>query len=319
MSKSIAAEAAEAVAIEQDRVDELAREHRVLDPDDPPEAVASNPVLRRVIWERVHQKNKNFIFFLVGETGSGKSWAALRIAEALHPDFHADQVTFSLPQFFDHVNANFPQGTVTVLDEGGVSASHRDWYEDAHQYLNYILQTWRHQNRIAIITLPELNKIDSVARGRGHGLGEMVGVDQANAFSKIRYRNIITIPDTGEVIKEYPKLMWDGGRRKFKGFNVSKPSRDLRQAYEVRKEAFTDALNESIRTASRAVETEEADPNAVAEQILVDGVEEYISENNGVEYINRDLIKADFGVGRDKSKTIKSILLRELPDRRNLM
>ena len=49
-----------------------------------PEPVRNSAILRKVIYRRVHEWNQNFMGVIVGETGKGKSYAALRLAEALY-------------------------------------------------------------------------------------------------------------------------------------------------------------------------------------------------------------------------------------------
>lgn len=277
-----------------------------------PEAVRESAILRKVIYRRVHDKNQNYMGVVVGETGDGKSYAALRLAEALYPEFSVDDVAFTLEEFFALVEEDKPEGSVIVLDEAGVGASHRDWYDDAHQHLNYVLQTWRHQNRIALLTLPELDKLDSVARSRLHGYFEMLGVDHEDQTSQAQYKNIKTIPRTGENLFKYPRLRWDGTKRKFKGLTFGLPSEELREQYEERKQDYTAELN---KTAQQAVADDE-DEDGYSPQEVVDEIEErdaiesYLEDSPGGRYINRDLLKVDYELTENESKTVKSLLKR---------
>ncbi|RYJ15014.1 zonular occludens toxin (zot) [Halogeometricum borinquense] len=278
-----------------------------------PEPVRNSPILRKVIYRRVHEWNQNFMGVVVGETGKGKSYAALRLAEALYPDFDVDNVAFTLEEFFGLVEEDQPEGSVIVLDEAGVGASHRDWYDDAHQHLNYVLQTWRHQNRIAILTLPELDKLDPVARSRLHGYFEMIRINHDEEWSRAQFKRIKTNPRTGENHYPYPRLRWDGTKRKYKGLTFGLPSVDLIGAYEERKEEFTDSLN---KTAKEAVapdddDEEEYSPREAVDEIESrDAVDAYLEDSPGGQYINRSLLKVDYGLTENESKTVKSLLKR---------
>lgn len=278
-----------------------------------PEPVRHSPILRKVVYRRVHQWNQNFMGTIVGETGKGKSYAALRVAEALYPNFSIDDVAFTLEEFFSLVEEDREQGSVIVLDEAGVSASNRDWYDDAHQHLNYVLQTWRHQNRIALLTLPELDKLDPVARSRLHGYFEMVRINHDEQWSRAQYKNIKTNPRTGENYFRYPRLRWDGTKRKFKGLTFGLPSEDLREAYEAQKTEFTDSLNEGARdsVAPDEDEEEEYSPQQVVDEVEQrDALDAYLEDSPGGQYINRDLLKVDYGLTENESKTVKSLLKR---------
>lgn len=280
--------------------------------DQIPDPVRNSPILRKVIYRRVHEWNQNFMGVVVGETGKGKSYASLRLAEALDPNFSIDDVAFTLEEFFTLVEEDRPEGSVIVLDEAGVGASHRDWYDDAHQHLNYVLQTWRHQNRIALLTLPELDKLDPVARSRLHGYFEMVRINHDEQWSRAQYKNIKTNPRTGENYFRYPRLRWDGTKRKYKGLTFGLPSEEIREQYEPAKKEFTDSLNEGARE-SVTPEEEEDDyaPREVVDEVEQrDALDAYLEDSPGGQYINRDLLKVDYGLTENESKTVKSLLKR---------
>ncbi|GAA0304036.1 hypothetical protein [Halarchaeum salinum] len=280
--------------------------------DQIPDPVRNSAILRKVIWRRVHEWNQNFMGVVVGETGKGKSYASLRLAEALDPHFSIDDVAFTLEEFFTLVEEDRPEGSVIVLDEAGVGASHRDWYDDAHQHLNYVLQTWRHQNRIALLTLPELDKLDPVARSRLHGYFEMVRINHDEQWSRAQYKNIKTNPRTGENYFRYPRLRWDGTKRKYKGLTFGLPSDEIREQYEPAKKEFTDSLNEGARE-SVTPEEEEDDyaPREVVDEVEQrDALDAYLEDSPGGQYINRDLLKVDYGLTENESKTVKSLLKR---------
>lgn len=277
-----------------------------------PDPVRQSPILRKVIYRRVHEKNQNFMGVFVGETGKGKSYAAIRLAEALYPGFSVDDIAFTLEEFFTLVEEDRPEGSVIVLDEAGVGASHRDWYDDAHQHLNYVLQTWRHQNRIAILTIPELDKLDPVARSRLHGYFEMIRVNNEEEWSSAQFKRVKTNPRTGENYYPYPRLRWDGTKRKYKGLTFGLPSPELREAYEERKEEFTDTLNRGAKDAvSDDDEEEEYSPREVVREIEQrEAIDAYLEDSPGGRYINRDLLKVDYQLTENQSKTVKSLMKR---------
>jgi len=122
------------------------------------------------ILDRIHKNQKNYIAIITGETGSGKSWAAIRMAEQLDPSFNQNRIVFPpLQNLLDKMQekkqaGEMKRGMFWVLDEGGVAAAAREWYSDANIYFSYILQSFRKLNQGLIITLPHLNLLDSQAR-----------------------------------------------------------------------------------------------------------------------------------------------------------
>jgi hypothetical protein len=283
---------------------------------DPPEAVADNPVLRRKVWGKMHLHDDNWMAAVVGETGSGKSWTALRIAEAVDPNFTVDQVAFGIEEFMRLVmDDSLGRGSVIVFEEASVEAAAGEWHTTGNKVLRRVLDTWRHQNRGAIFTLPAFGALDKGARGRMSALIQQQHTVEDRGFSVAKYKWCDQDSDTGKIYKKYPRI----GGRKYKRLKISKPSKELREAYEERKEAYTRDLNEQLlEELLEATDDDDGaksqDPHAIAEEIIENGeIETYVSEHsmNGREYIDSDEIELDYGIGGRKSKKVKKLLERE--------
>ena len=285
---------------------------------EPPESVAGNPILEQKVWGKMNIRDDNWMAAVVGETGSGKSYASLRLAEAVDPNFSVDQVAFSIREFMELVtDDSLGRGSVIVLEEASVEASAHDWHSKSNQVLRNVLDTWRHQNRGAIFTLPSFGQLDKGARGRMSALIQMVDINQQQGYSVAKYKRCQQDSDTGKIYKKYPIL--DG--KKYKYLKLNKPSEELREAYEERKEQYTRDLNEELL--EELVQEEEAeddapvdkDPATIADEIVEDdSIEDYISENHGQRYLDRDLIELDFGIGDKKSRKVKAALKRHVDD-----
>lgn len=288
-------------------------------PDLPPmpRPVQENPILKKCVWRRFKQ-NKNFVAGVVGETGSGKSWGALRLAEAVDPTFGIDQVAFHIDEFLELVNGDeHGSGSMIVFDEAAVEASHQRWYDDANYLFQTVLQTWRHQNRGALFTMPELDKLSKPARSRLQAYIEMVDIDQHAGVSKAKYQRVQTNPRTGKNYYKYPRLRWHGATKKWKGIRLTPPSKELREAYEKKKESFTDDLNQSAIDALGDEDDgdQRSDPKDLASEILAsDTVDQYISNNHGQRYIDKDLIELEHDVNASVAGKVKKLLLREVDD-----
>jgi len=57
------------------------------------------------VTRRIHRQNKNWLAIVCGETGGGKSYSALTIAEVIDPEFSIDRVVFSAEEFMALLNS----------------------------------------------------------------------------------------------------------------------------------------------------------------------------------------------------------------------
>lgn len=285
----------------------------------PPELVRDNPILRQKIWGKMHLHDDNWMAAMVGETGSGKSLGAIRIAEAVDPNFSADQIAFSVREFMELVNDDsLGRGSVIVFEEASVEANAHEWYSKSNQVLAHVLDTWRHQNRGAIFTLPAFGQLVKPARGRMSALIQMRTKNEDKGYTIATYKRCQQDSDTGKIYKKYPVL----GGEKYKFLKLGLPSDEVLEAYEEKKSEYTDDLNERLleelieeEEGVEEKEEEEKDPRDIADEIVDgDSVDAYIEDNHGQRYINRDLIELDHDIGEKKSRKVKALLKREVSD-----
>jgi hypothetical protein len=94
------------------------------------------------------------------------------------------------------------------------------------------------------------------------------------------------------------------------------PSESLLSDYEEAKAAFSEDLRGSLLEQLRAEKSDETDEkllpaDVVSKIIEEDRVDDYISESPGGPYVDRELIKLDFGATNTESKQAKKLLIRE--------
>lgn len=270
----------------------------------------------RYLWRRMHVNNKNVMLAIVGDPGEGKSWAALRLAELLDPGFSADKVTFRPEELLRRINEDHPIGDVTVADEAGVSMNAKTWWESEQIQIGNILETWRHQNRMMIFTLPVFTKLQKDARGLMDVLLNAYGINRGDSLSKWRFRLVETNNDTGEVYKPYPRLPHPetGAEVKYKTIDLGLPSRALREAYQERKEVYTDELNQRALDSIQGMDEEALGPREIATKIADDGVEDYLSTHGttGKPYISKQLIRVNFELSHSDSDAVKALLEQQI-------
>ena len=89
---------------------------------------------------RLHNRNQNWLAIICGEPGSGKSYAALSIAEKIGGNI---TVVFSPKQFMEAVNSgDLKKGDTLIFDEAGVGLAARDWNSKLNKLLGSVLQTF---------------------------------------------------------------------------------------------------------------------------------------------------------------------------------
>lgn len=209
-------------------------------------------ILEAYIKDRTLNRNKNFAMVFVGATGSGKSYAGLKLAETLDPDFDVDRCCFRDVEFMDKINElttgeNTKKGTVIMWDEFGVDHSAREFMTISNRVINYFFQTSRHYNLVIIVTVPLLSFIDSNTRKLMHSVAEMNAIDMWRKQSTAKVKMIQTNVITG---KEYPKFLRykkNGKMYAIKTFKFGLPSKGLLKRYEKKKKEFTAGLFREIK------------------------------------------------------------------------
>lgn len=239
--------------------------------------------------------NRNWICLLCGQTGTGKSYAALRLASALDENFNVHKVVFSVQEFLQ-LFTQCRAGDMIIFDEGEEFNSRRGMKEGNVQ-MGIILSMLRFTQISVIFTLPSLKMIDINARRLAHSYLYTIEVDRRNQKdwrskkSGVYWYNIypVRLPNAGDdLLYVHPVTQ--------KGFKWSKvwfsaPNQDLLDAYELRKrEMFYRTLSEAqsklgmpdaaVESASMADESRNKRnkvPPTSLTNILIDDSEDMVS------------------------------------------
>lgn len=284
----------------------------------PPEPVQQSPILETQVWSRMHRRDDNWMGAVVGPTGGGKSYTCLSIAEAVDPKFGIDQVAFGIEEFLRLVmDDSYGRGSIIVLEEASVEAAAEDFHEISNKILRTVLETWREQNRGALLNLPTFSRLDRPARMRMTALIQQRGKYEDEGYSIATYKHLQTNSDSGQIYRHYPTIE----NKKHRFLKIAPPSRDLQEAYEARKAEYNRSLNKDLLKELLESQEEddqsEQDPKWIANDILEnDRLEDYIDENNGQRYISRQLIELDYDIGGRRSKKAKTALKRKADETR---
>jgi len=251
------------------------------------------------------ENNKNALIAIIGETGSGKSYTALRLAELIDDDFNvAEKVCFRPVEFVKAVQ-KARKHSVIVFDEAGVGIPAREWWSIQNRLLDYVIQTFRFKNLCVIFTMPNLNFIDEHARLLFHYVLETQFIDYEAETVVLKPFKVTTYSRTRKTYFVYPRVKNVVLTR----LVVSKPSERVVREYEVKKERYLNELyNEITETLESKVEKE---TRSIDEEIIA-----YFEENPHI--LKRFKKKTDlavflrqkFKIGIRRAESLAGYLLR---------
>ena len=206
-----------------------------------------NPLIRDV-QKRLWKLNDNWLSIITGDTGSGKSWTALSLAEKIDPDFNTDKVVLRPENFVKKVaNREWGQGDVVVFDEAGAGMSAKQHMTKKNQIIDQVLQTFRRQNIAVIFTVPSEANVDKSIRRLLHTYMETKTIDYVNERNHIKWLNIDYNRKADKLYYKYPKMKDSNGAvKKLKTVKLGKPSEDLIDAYEAKRSEYQDRKNKEF-------------------------------------------------------------------------
>ena len=202
-------------------------------------------------------KGKNALILTYGETGSGKSWINLRMAELLmvmqgkiFDTKH--RVFFKLEELAKYSDMkDLPPGDVSVSEELGVSMGARKWQKN----INYseLLQTFRDIQSICFFNVPFRIMADKHARYLAHF--EMSTLPREGNKNVMKFfllqKNPRAKSEGKTVYTKYLKLdisdYWKRARKKpIKKMFWRKPSKEVLDIYLPMQKAFKSSVRKDI-------------------------------------------------------------------------
>lgn len=195
------------------------------------------------------RKNKNFLGFVSGQTGSGKSYSSIRVCEEVDPEFNIDRIVFGGLELMNLINSGkLKRGSAICFEEIGVEMNAKNWASVTNKMLQFLFQTFRYKGFVMIMNSPYMDFVDGATRKLFHAEMMTVGIDfdkqevmikpqliQYNSrLQKFYYKRLKVITAEGKI----PINLW----------RVPKPSSDLLQQYEAKKTIYTNKLNQRIQS-----------------------------------------------------------------------
>jgi len=201
--------------------------------------------------ERKIKENRNANLVFVGDTGSGKSYSSISLAEQVDPNFSADRVVFKTIDFIKLVNSDLPKGSVIVFDDAGLGIPAREWQRTSAKIFGKLFQGFRYKNLISMITVPNFGFIEKQSRMLMHLYFEATDVQGIMKpffpFNPIRGDDRLGF--------RYPRMQIGGREVQIRTTLFDLPSTELREAYEAKKFAYMEDTNKAFEIELQYAET----------------------------------------------------------------
>jgi predicted Zn-ribbon and HTH transcriptional regulator len=183
------------------------------------------------------RKNRNLIALFIGDTGSGKSMSAIRLAERVDPNFSVERVVFTVEDFLELVNSDLPVGSVIVFDDAGLGINARLWQGTSARIFGMLTQGFRYKQILTFITVPDETFIERQSRKLVHIRFEATDV-QGLMKMKLLSRNTF---DPEHPLAKFPRIHRGRSEITVKMVKFKLPSEDLREKYEAKKKEHMEA------------------------------------------------------------------------------
>lgn len=248
------------------------------------------------LYARNTKKNgaKNLNCVCIGESGDGKSYGIIRLAEMFYNEkldmkFPTENIVFTKSEFLDRI-VNLGKCSIVIFDDSGMEYSSKKWFEELNQILGFTMQTYRFKIINVFFTLPHKRWLDNVARGMLHGQIIMrypgVGV-----YYKLQHNSF------NNKVYHYRKRIID--------FKL--PDESLTNVYEDMKQEF---LNTKYKYYLE--EAKKSDSLVISIEDHVSSVLDSIDNFKLNKRLNISLIEYNLGVSNYTARTIYAVVRKRL-------
>lgn len=210
-------------------------------------------------WIRYFKKKLrnqlNEMMVITGETGVGKTYFGLAIADKLDSEFDAkEQIAFSFLDMMRIINNfNDPKHSlskkkykVCLFDEPQVEIDAKTFNSRVNRSFNYIASTFRHRHICLIFCTPYSDFIDSSTRKLIHTEVSCLGWNKKKKTSRARPLILQYNSKQKKTYYHSLRVIRNGVVNKLVYWTIGLPPKNVRDAYEVMKINFTEKLNQKI-------------------------------------------------------------------------
>ena len=220
----------------------------------------SNLILKEDIFINFIKKrvarNKNCIICVTGDTGSGKTYAAidmaLRIAKHFQTHFSInDNVAFCSIDFIRKTRkekTNKP-GTPFIFEEAGAAGAgtnSKQWYSEDNQGMSTYMQTSRSRNHIYILTLPRFTTLARDIRELTHLHGQMKAIVYSGKYSLMSLYKLEPSEYTDKIYRKFLRAKIGNRMFKYDPHICRLPPQEVIDEYEEAKYNYQEAKYDEI-------------------------------------------------------------------------
>lgn len=267
-----------------------------------------------LIRREVQNTGRNINILVVGKTQMRKSTTALKLAYDVDPDFdpERDMGIGDAEEYLRVINTDVNRrGRVKILDEAGVGAYHRNWYNFLNQAMSHLVQTFGYMGLVTIVVAPVSGFIDKDLRSMFDYKVEMIKKDDRNGRVTASVMQLQYNQDQDKIYRKYLHGYWPetDRRARVKRYRFSYPSEERLQRYFGLANRFKGKLAQDLRSRAREMREqktkEEFDPDKVAADVEARR-EEFVKEYKGRTHVDLHLVKAEFGLGAHRAQQVKA-------------
>ena len=199
--------------------------------------------------------NQHCVVRFVGAAGTGKSWGAVDLGVEVSKivaerkggdpeDYYNfnDNLAVMNKDDIKRVMTNPKQYSIIHLDDVGVPVNARNYKSEYNIDFNDIIQTFRPNHNLVIMTMQAAFLIDKVPRTLAHIEIEMEGANFDEGFTVAKVQRIILKHKSGKI--HYPYLVINGV--KYVRHIFEKPDENLMEEYENIRATQLKRLNEPV-------------------------------------------------------------------------
>lgn len=231
--------------------------------------ITSNSIAARIANTITSRYNQNVTMIFVGGTGSGKSYAAIRLA--LEVSKHVAKIKGGVPsdyfdasrnmsvidimKFFDVLD-NAQKWNTVILDDAGIGVNARKFQDTINITVNNITQTYRTLNLFTILTVPEMYFVDKILRSLTDFYVELEGIIAPNLSrgKLFEIQRKSRLGSAGKLFYVYPRAT----QEKSIVITFTKPPDDICKVYDKLREQgalkYKAKSIEELKTGGEAIE-----------------------------------------------------------------
>lgn len=273
-------------------------------------------IIRDHIWAPANLQDNWRMFAVVGREGTGKSLTCASILKAVDPAFGVEDTHFDPVPFLEDVGRELDErGNAVMSDESGVGFGNRTWHDREQVEANQALQTARDYNRVIGLTLPRIEELDKQLRGRLHHLIETIQKKDGE-YVRVKWKTLSpSRSGQDKIYQGYDTRRIEGRVQEVKTLTIGPPPEGYIDTYQQKKAEWKEELFGRVIDRYEEGEGDEAEEKStkeIAEEIVEECLDEYIADNHGQTYIDKQLIGADYDLGHRRSKQVKKLIEREV-------